>query len=110
MARSSLSSQALPPEVSDQLIHLGQRIRQARLARQLTLVELAARVFVTPKTLGRVEAGDPGVSLAVLASTLSALSHQPDLDHLVREDAVAAAHQRARLPQRASPRARFLTR
>jgi transcriptional regulator with XRE-family HTH domain len=110
MPRSTLSNQALPPEVNDQLVELGKRIRQARVARQLTLADLAARIFVTPKTLGRVEAGDPGVSLGVLASTLFALSHQRDLDQLLGEDAVAAAHQRARLPQRASARARFLTR
>lgn len=110
MSRATLSNEALPVEITDQLVQLGKRIQQARVSRGLTREALAARVYVTSKTLGRVEAGDPGVSIGVLASTLYALEHGRDLDELVAADAVAAAHQRARLPQRASARRRFLTR
>ena len=42
---------------------LGQQIREARVARKWTAVELADRIGVDRRTVAAIEAGDPGVSL-----------------------------------------------
>jgi transcriptional regulator with XRE-family HTH domain len=84
------------------LTHLGQRIRQARIARNLTLAELASRVFVTEKTLRRIESGDPGASLSLLVNTLFALGRLQDMDMLLADDRISAMQLRRRLPRRAS--------
>ena len=92
--------EALPVPVTDALARLGQRLRQARIARKLTLDDMAAKVFVTPKTLRRVEAGMPGVSLATVASVLFVLGRTQDLEGLMADDRVLASRQQARFPQR----------
>lgn len=50
--------------------HLGQLIRQARLARGWTVAELAERTRVSTATLKRIEAGSVSASLGAWLSVL----------------------------------------
>ena len=70
MAKKTRSLSSLPPEVADVVSRLGDHIRIARKRREMTLEELASRMFVTRKTLSRLENGDHGVSMAVVSSAL----------------------------------------
>lgn len=93
---------SLPPEIESTLIQLGERVRLARKRRNLTMEELSSRMFVTRKTLARLEKGDPGVSLAVFASALWSLGLEKDLQEVVlpERDRVGIFHERKRLPIR----------
>lgn len=71
MKKSSHAS--LLPSVATPLRELGQHVRAARQARGWTIAEAAARVVVSPATYKRIEAGDPSVSMAAWANTLSQL-------------------------------------
>jgi transcriptional regulator with XRE-family HTH domain len=98
-------STGLPPETVAALSRLGGHIRIARKRRALTLEEMASRMFVTRKTLSRLEQGDPGVSLAVLASALWVLGLDKDLLEMAQpeKDKVGVYRERQRLPQRVRP-------
>ena len=82
MTHKTLGKDGLPLAVKQKLTEVGQQIRLARKRRKMTMQDLAGRMFVTRKTLGRLEAGDPGVSLGVLAAALLALGLEDDLTRL----------------------------
>lgn len=67
------------PMVAAALLGVGERIRQARVARDWTLSEMSVRIGVQAKTLGRLERGAPGVSIETLALVLW---HMNLLEHL----------------------------
>ncbi len=102
MAKNTLSLSSLPPVMGDSLSRLGQHIRIARKRRKITLEEMASRMFVTRKTLSRLENGAPGVSLAVLASALWVLGFEKDLLQIAdpEKDKVGMYQERQHLPQR----------
>ncbi|MCG2753586.1 MAG: helix-turn-helix domain-containing protein [Desulfobacteraceae bacterium] len=102
MTKKSLSTLGLPLDMTEAVTRLGEHIRIARKRRAMTLEELASRMFVTRKTLARLENGDPGVSLAVLASALWALGFEKDLSGvaLPETDKVGIYKERQRLPKR----------
>lgn len=105
MAKHTRSLSSLPPEVADAVSRLGDHIRIARKRREMTLEELASRMFVTRKTLSRLENGDPGVSLVVLASALWVLGLEKDLVEIAHpeKDKVGIYRERQRLPKRVRP-------
>ena len=105
MAQKLLLNTGLPPDTVAALSRLGGHIRIARKRRVLTLEEMASRMFVTRKTLSRLEQGDPGVSLAVLASALWVLGLDKDLIELAQpeKDKIGAYRERQRLPKRVRP-------
>lgn len=105
MAKKSRSRTSLPPEVTESVFHLGEHIRIARKRRKLTLDAMASRMFVTRKTLSRLENGDPGVSLAVLTSALWVLGFENDLHEIANpeKDKVGIYRERQRLPKRVRP-------
>ncbi|NJM44280.1 MAG: helix-turn-helix domain-containing protein [Brachymonas sp.] len=45
---------------------LGQLVREARVRKALTIVDLAARAGISPSLLQRIERGDPGCSIGVV--------------------------------------------
>jgi transcriptional regulator with XRE-family HTH domain len=77
------------PHAEDAARHLASLVRQARLARQWTLAELAERARIGTATLKRIEKGAPSVSLGVWLSTFECLGLLPLLNKL--DDPVAAA-------------------
>jgi len=102
MAKNSLSVSGMPPEVNDIIVSLGQHIQIARKRREMTLDEMSSRMFVSRKTLSRLENGAPGVSLAVLASALWVLGFEKDLLKIAdpENDAIGIFKDRQRLPKR----------
>lgn len=102
MAKNTRSSSSLPPQVIHGIAKLGEHIRIARKRRQMTMEAMASRMFVTRKTLSRLENGDPGVSLAVLTSALWVLGFEGDIVNIAHpeKDKVGIHHERQRLPQR----------
>lgn len=64
--------------------------------------DMASRMFVTRKTLSRLEKGDPGVSLAVFASALLVLGLEKDLIEIAapEKDKTGIFLEMQRLPER----------
>ncbi|NOY70744.1 MAG: helix-turn-helix domain-containing protein [Deltaproteobacteria bacterium] len=71
----------------------------------MTLDDMASRIFVTRKTLSRLENGDPGVSMAVVASALWVLGFENDLREVAHpeKDKIGIFRERQRLPRRVRP-------
>lgn len=88
------------PPSTRQLVSLGDRLRLARLRRQYSAESVAKRAGVARGTLSRVEAGDPGVSIATYASVLRVLGLQSDLDLIARDDVLGRKLQDMELPIR----------
>lgn len=96
------STHPIPLPVKRALSQLGQDIRSARLRRRIPTTLMAARAFITRKTLHKVERGDPGVSLGTYATVLFVLGLTPRLANLAdaRTDDVGLQLEEERLPQR----------
>ncbi len=92
----------LPVEIEKYLSEIGERIRIARKRRMITMEDMASRMFVTRKTLSRLEKGDPGVSLAVFASALWVLGLEKNLLEIAasEKDKTAIFLEKQRLPER----------
>ncbi len=58
--------------------HVGQRIREVRKIRQLTVRRLAERVTISPSLLQKIEAGTRNPSSGLIARIAKALSVGPD--------------------------------
>jgi predicted transcriptional regulator len=76
-------SDFLTAAVHETLIQLGQRIRRRRKARKLSLSQLSKITRIHRTTLGRLELGDPGVSIGNFLAVLEALQELPDIELLV---------------------------
>ena len=102
MAKNSLSVTGMPLEINDIIVSLGKHIQIARKRREMTLDEMSSRMFVSRKTLSRLENGMPGVSLAVLASALWVLGFEKDLIKIAHpeSDKIGIFKERQRLPKR----------
>jgi transcriptional regulator with XRE-family HTH domain len=62
---------------------LGERLRQARIARHEMQQRFADRLGVSRPTLGRMESGDPGVSIGAWLKALQMLGRDDELDLLL---------------------------
>jgi transcriptional regulator with XRE-family HTH domain len=99
---------ALPIPARRALGKLGADLRAARQRRRITMQLMAERALISAPTLGRVEAGDPGVSLGIYASVLFVLGMVDRLGDLVdaRTDPYVLDLDEERLPQRVRTPAR----
>ena len=81
---------------------IGERIRLARRRRGISQSDMAERMFVTRKTLSRLENGEVSVSLGVLLSALWVLGLERELLDLVapERDVVGLQREMQRLPKR----------
>lgn len=70
MARHSSSRFAIPLPVEDILVRTGAELRLARVRRKISIRNMAERMMVSPRTVARLEAGDPSISLGILLSAL----------------------------------------
>lgn len=68
------------------LARLGLRLRAARLRRQMTLAEMAARVNVSIPTLSKVERGDPSTNFATVLRVLGVLGMAGDIEFIAKDD------------------------
>ena len=64
---------ALLPEIQDNLIILGNQIRDKRLRKKITTTEMAERVGISRMTLLAVEKGTGTVAIGIYATVLHAL-------------------------------------
>lgn len=105
----------VPLAVKREQRRIGDRIRAARLARNLPMQIVAERAMTTRQTIGRIEAGDPKVAFGTVLAVLNALGLMETASGLARaeDDPVIEAKRaelrlrRARLPggrlRKASP-------
>jgi DNA-binding XRE family transcriptional regulator len=91
--RGAPRGEARNPEVHLALVRLGERIKLARVSRDISLKEMARKMNLNAHTLGRLEKGAPGVAVETLALVLW---HIDLLDHLnhVADPAADATGQR----------------
>ena len=92
----------IPIPLKRTLRKLGQDIRDARRRRRMPVALVAERASMSRVTLGKIEKGDPGVSLGNYAMTLFVLGFSDRLADLadVRTDATGLELDEERLPQR----------
>lgn len=90
------------PKARTALERLGNDVRGARLRRGIAVADLAARAGTSPSTIARLEKGDPGVGIGVLAGILVVLGLVERLADLIdiRKDDLGLALASEQLPQR----------
>ena len=94
----------LYPMLERLLPGFGERIRLARLRRDLSMVVVADNAGISRETLNKIERGDPGVALGSYARVLEALGLAGDIDLWAQGDDIGRQLQDERLPRRASRR------
>jgi len=92
----------IPLEFKRLLVTLGQRIQIARKRRNLTLKDMAEKMFVSRQTVSRLEHGDEGVTLSVLVSALWVLGLSDEISLLAmpENDKAGIFMERKKLPKR----------
>ncbi len=103
------------PSITKQLAALGERLRDARLRRELTTVLFAERLGVSRDTLNRLEKGDPNIAIGTYMKALRVLGLDQDIDEVAKDDAIGRKLQDRALPPRrnvkaASPALKAVTR
>ena len=104
----------LPPAAVGALAKLGDDLSIARRRRRISIQVMAERTFTSRATIGRIERGDPRVSMAIYASVLFTLGlidrivdlADPQLDELVGDLDLDRVPQRIRGPRTPRPPAR----
>ena len=82
MSKMTKAIQQLPPATLGALQKLGADLAVARLRRKESLRTWAKRLGVTLSTLQRLEAGDPTVSIGIVASALWLINRDGELGNL----------------------------
>lgn len=88
------------PSITKQLTALGERLRDARLRRELTTVLFAERLGISRDTLNRLEKGDPNIAIGTYMKALRVLGLDQDIDQVARDDIVGRKLQDQALPLR----------
>ena len=65
---------------------MGERVRLARLRRNLSQAEIAERAGVTRKVIVALEAGAPGTSIGILAKVMGILGYPERLAAMLESD------------------------
>jgi len=96
----------LYPSQSKLLKELGQRLREARLRRRLSVSLVAERADVSRPTLNKVEQGNPSVTMGTYLRVMTVLGLENDLLLLAADDLVGRRLLDAQLgtPRRAPKR------
>ena len=90
----------LLPRVERILIDLGERIRLARLRRNINAQLLADRAGISRQTLSTLENGSGSVSLATFIQVLFILGLEKDLEEVAKDDLLGRKLQDLKLPTR----------
>jgi transcriptional regulator with XRE-family HTH domain len=90
------------PSVEKQMRAFGQRLKAARLRRDLTTILFAERVGISRDTLNRLEKGDPTIALGTYLRALRVLGLDKDVDAIARDDELGRKLQDLQLLERKS--------
>lgn len=82
MSKATRALHQLPPATAGAIEKLGADLAVARLRRKESLRSWAQRLGVTVSTLQRLEAGDPSVSVGIVATALWLVQRDGELRHL----------------------------
>lgn len=93
------------PSVEKQIRALGERLKLARLRRELPATLFAERLGISRDTLHRLEKGDPGIALGTYMRALRVLGLDKDMDVVARDDALGRKLQDLKLAGQRKPRA-----
>lgn len=96
------SSTLLPRKLSQKLKVVGEQIRAARLRRNLSLELVSERAQCSRATAGKVEKGDPTVSMGAYLRVLFALQLADDIELIARNDPLGRDLQDLAMRKRAS--------
>ena len=98
----------LTPGVQSTLRRLGSNIQTARRKRRLSQADLALSMGVSVGTLKRLEAGEPGVSIATLAMAFLAMGSLERLEDAldITADDIGLLFDQRELPRRVRGRKR----
>lgn len=91
------STTILLPTLQKTVEQLGESIKLARLRRKLSADQVAERANISRKTLGRMEKGDPGIAIGILAQVLFVLGLEKDLLKVAEDDKLGRKLQDANL-------------
>lgn len=78
--------QPIFPAEKKLLVEFGERLRLARLRREISAETLAERSSVSRMTLHRAEKGSPAVAMGTYLRILAALHLEDDINLLARDD------------------------
>ncbi|RKE39753.1 helix-turn-helix protein [Paraburkholderia sp. BL23I1N1] len=92
------------PSVEKQMRALGERLKLARLRRELSTVLFAERLGISRDTLSRLEKGDPNIALGTYMRALRVLGLDKDMDAVARDDELGRKLQDLKLPGQRKPR------
>ncbi len=90
----------LLPRVDRILVDLGERIRLARLRRNMSAQNLAERAGISRQTVSNLENGSSSVSLATFIQVLFILGLEKDLELVALDDVFGRKLQDLKLPTR----------
>lgn len=82
MPKIARALQQLPPATASAIEKLGADLAVARLRRKESLKTWANRMGVSVPTLQRLEAGDPGVGIGIVATALWLIQRDGELKNL----------------------------
>lgn len=91
MPKSARALTQLPPATLAAIEKLGADLAVARMRRKESLKSWAQRMGVTISTLQRLEAGDPGVGIGIVASALWLLQLDGELGRMASPEKDAGA-------------------
>ena len=92
----------LPIQSQDALAQIGQNIKEARLKRRISTVLMAQKTGVTRVTIGKIEKGNPNVSIGAYALVIFMLGLTDKLKTLLDpfQDKEGINLERQRYPKR----------
>ncbi|MDR2186942.1 MAG: XRE family transcriptional regulator [Azonexus sp.] len=82
MPKTARALQQLPPATAAAIEKLGADLAVARLRRKESLKTWAKRMGVSVPTLQRLEAGDPGVGIGIVATALWLIQRDGEIGNL----------------------------
>jgi transcriptional regulator with XRE-family HTH domain len=85
------------PSVEKQLAAFGNRLRDARLRRDISSILFCERIHVSRDTLNRMEKGDPSIAIGTYMRALRTLGMDKDLDIVAKSDELGHRLQDAKL-------------